>query len=164
MVRDMTRRALLLSNGTTVALGLAGCLGSPRDGQWAMEGTLAVTGAQQFSAPGCSCCGAYATYLREYLETALRETETEDVTAFKRQHGIPAELQSCHTLVLDDYVVEGHVPVEVIATMLTETPAIDGIALPGMPSGSPGMGGTKSGSFTVYALGGGQTGDVYAEI
>jgi hypothetical protein len=48
--------------------------------------------------------------------------------------------------------------------MLEEEPAIDGIALPGMPAGSPGMGGTKSGSFTVYALGGGKTSDVYAEI
>ncbi|QKY18793.1 DUF411 domain-containing protein [Halorubrum sp. CBA1229] len=72
--------------------------------------------------------------------------------------------QSYHTLVLDEYVVEGHVPDEVIAAMLNENPAIDGISLPGMSAGSPGMGGTKSGSFTAYALGGGKTGEVYAEI
>lgn len=164
MNQDMTRRGLLRAGGTTVVLGLAGCLGSPDENQWAIEGTLSVTNAQQFSSPGCNCCGQYVSYLREHLETTLTETEIEDVTALKRRHEIPVELQSCHTLVLDEYVVEGHIPAEVIATMLDEEPAIDGIALPGMPSGSPGMGGTKSGSFTVYALGGGKTGEVYAEI
>jgi hypothetical protein len=164
MNRDVTRRGLLRVGGTTVTLGIAGCLGSSDEDQWAIEGTLSVTNAQQFSSPGCSCCGQYASYLREYLDTTLRETETEDVAAIKRRHDVPTDLQSCHTLVLDEYVVEGHVPAEVIATMLEEEPAIDGIALPGMPAGSPGMGGTKSGSFTVYALGGGKTSDVYAEI
>jgi hypothetical protein len=130
----------------------------------AIEGTLSVTTAQQFNSPGCSCCGQYASYLREYLDTTLTETEPEDVTTIKRRHDIPTELQSCHTLVLDEYVVEGHVPAEVIVTLLDEEPAIDGIALPGMPAGSPGMGGTKSGSLTVYELGGGKTGEMYAEI
>ena len=164
MSRNVTRRGLLRVGGTAVALGIAGCLRSSDEDQWAIEGTLSVTNAQQFSSPGCSCCGQYASYLREYLDATLRETETEDVAALKRRHDVPTDLQSCHTLVLDEYVVEGHVPAEVIATMLEEEPAIDGIALPGMPAGSPGMGGTKSGSFTVYALGGGKTSDVYAEI
>jgi hypothetical protein len=164
MKQDVTRRGLLRAGGTTVALGIAGCLGSPGEDQWAVEGALPVTNAQQFSSPGCSCCGQYASYLREYLDTTLSETEAEDVTAVKRRHDVLTELQSCHTLVLDEYVVEGHVPVEVIAAMFDEAPAIDGIALPGMPAGSPGMGGTKSGSFTVYALGSGRTGEVYAEI
>ncbi|MBX0324949.1 hypothetical protein EGH21_18130 [Halomicroarcula sp. F13] len=164
MSRNVTRRGLLRVGGTAVALGIAGCLRSSDEDQWAIEGTLSVTNAQQFSSPGCSCCGQYASYLREYLDTTLRETETEDVAALKRRHDVPTDLQSCHTLVLDEYVVEGHVPAEVIATLLDEEPAIDGIALPGMPAGSPGMGGTKSGSFTVYALDDGKTGNVYAEI
>ncbi|WP_313696120.1 DUF411 domain-containing protein [Halorarum halobium] len=164
MKRNVTRRGLLRVGGTTVALGVAGCLGSPSEDQWAIEGTLSVTNAQQFSSPGCSCCGQYASYLREYLDTTLQETEAEDVTTLKQQHNIPTELQSCHTLVLDEYVVEGHVPAEVIATLLDEEPAIDGIALPGMPAGSPGMGGSKSDSFIVYALGDGKTDEVYAEI
>ena len=65
---------------------------------------------------------------------------------------------------LDEYVVEGHIPVEVIATVLNEQPEIGGIALPGMPAGSPGMGGTKRGAFTIYAVGGDRTGDVYTEF
>lgn len=164
MRRTLTRRELLRGGGTAAALGIAGCLGASSEEQEGVEGTLAVTNAQQFSSPSCSCCEQYASYLREYLDTTLTETKTDDVAAIKRQHDIPTELQSCHTLVLDEYVVEGHVPAEVIATMIDEKSAIDGIALPGMPAGSPGMGGTKSGSFTVYVLGGGQTDDVYAEI
>jgi hypothetical protein len=159
---DWTRRQLLQAGGATAALGIAGCLGASNEEQWGIEETLTVTNAQQFSSPGCSCCEQYASYLREYLDTPLTETETDELTAVKRRHSVPTELRSCHTLVLDEYVVEGHVPAELIARLLDEQPAIDGIALPGMPAGSPGMGGTKSGSFTVYALGG--ENDVYAEI
>jgi hypothetical protein len=86
------------------------------------------------------------------------------MAALERRHGVPSALRSCHTLVLDEYVVEGHVPAEVIATMLDEEPAIGGIALPGMPAGSPGMGEAKSDTFTVYTLGDSKTGDVYAEM
>jgi hypothetical protein len=162
MGRDWTRRQLLRAGAATAALGIAGCLGASSEEEWGIEGTLAVPSAQQFSSPGCSCCEQYAAYLREYLDTTLTETETADVTAVKRRHSNPPQLRSCHTLVLDEYVVEGHVPAEVIARLLDEEPAIDGIALPGMPAGSPGMGGTKSGSLTVYTIGGGD--DVYAEI
>ncbi|MFC6729121.1 DUF411 domain-containing protein [Natronoarchaeum mannanilyticum] len=58
--------------------------------------------------------------------------------------GVPADLRSCHALVVDGYAVEGHVPAATIATLLEERPAIDGIALPEMPAGSPGMGGEKN--------------------
>lgn len=164
MNRTLTRRRLLGVGGTALALGLAGCVGTPRANRWAIDGTLPVANAQQFSSPSCTCCGAYAQYLQEYLDTPITVTHTEDVTAVKRRYDVPSALQSCHTLVLDGYVVEGHVPAAVIASMLEDAPAIDGIALPGMPAGSPGMGGTKSGPFTVYALGDGKTGDVYVEI
>ncbi|WP_415378918.1 DUF411 domain-containing protein [Halosimplex sp. TS25] len=61
------------------------------------------------------------------------------------------------------YVVEGHVPTAVIATFLDEEPAIDGVALPGMPAGSPGMGGSKRGSFAIHEFDDGQASGVYAE-
>jgi hypothetical protein len=66
MNSDVTRRGLLRVGGATVTLGIAGCLGSSDEDQWAIEGTLSVTNAQQFSSPGCSCCGQYASYVREY--------------------------------------------------------------------------------------------------
>ena len=63
------------------------------------------------------------------------------------------ELQGCHTSFIGDYVVDGHVPVEAINKLLAEHPASKGIALPGMPEGSPGMAGDKAGPFTIYAIG-----------
>ncbi len=67
---------------------------------------------------------------------------TEDVTnlaAVKAENGVPPGLQSCHTALVDGYVVEGHVPVEPILRMLEERPEISGLAVAGMPTGSPGM-------------------------
>ncbi len=65
---------------------------------------------------------------------------------------MPEKLQGCHTMLVDGYVVDGHVPVNVIRKMLSERPAIAGITLPGMPAGSPGMTGYKIGTFTIYAV------------
>jgi hypothetical protein len=61
-------------------------------------------------------------------------------------------MQSCHTTVVGDYFIEGHVPIEAIDKLLSEKPLIDGIALPGKPYGAPGMRGAKTSDFTIYAL------------
>lgn len=164
MSLNWTRRRLLGTGAAALTLWAGGCLGDTTEGAPEFHGTLPVTEAHQYSAPGCSCCHEYATYLRDYLDTPLTETAPDDIATVKRDHGVPTELQSCHTLVLDGYVVEGHVPVEVIAMLFDEQPAIDGIALPGMPSGSPGMGGEQTAPFTIYGLSGGQSGTVYAEM
>ena len=78
---------------------------------------------------------------------------TEDMTAVKEQYGVPDNLKSCHTTIVDGYVVEGHIPAEDVARLLTEKPDIAGIAVPGMPIGSPGM---ESGNYvepyTVFAF------------
>ncbi len=74
------------------------------------------------------------------------DTDVED------RMGVPPDMRSCHTMVIGDYFVEGHVPVEAIRKLLEERPAIKGIALPGMPDGSPGMTGTKAGPFVIYAV------------
>ena len=76
----------------------------------------------------------------------------EDMTSIKQQYHIPEDMLSCHTAVIEDYFVEGHVPVEAIEDMLGEKPDIDGIALPGMPPGSPGMPGEKTGVLEIYAI------------
>jgi hypothetical protein len=62
-----------------------------------------------------------------------------DVDAVKRKHGVPAALHSCHTALVDGYVIEGHVPADVIDQLLRERPKVVGLAVPGMPPGSPGM-------------------------
>jgi len=65
--------------------------------------------------------------------------DQEDLTPVKRQYQVPDELQSCHTAIVDGYVIEGHVPATEMQRLLAERPAIIGLAVPGMPIGSPGM-------------------------
>ncbi len=77
----------------------------------------------------------------------------DDLAPIKDKYNIPRQLQSCHTSIIGDYFVEGHVPVEAIARLIAEKPDIAGIALPGMPSGSPGMPGAKQGTWTIQAVG-----------
>ena len=70
----------------------------------------------------------------------------------KEKYNIPIEMQSCHTTILDKYFIEGHVPIEAINKLLKEKPDIDGIALPGMPIGTPGMPGKKEEPYIIYQL------------
>jgi hypothetical protein len=73
----------------------------------------------------------------------------EDIGAVKDDLGVPVDQRSCHTNQVEGYFVEGHVPVEAIAALLAEAPEVDGIALAGMPSGSPGMPGEQLEPFVV---------------
>lgn len=108
-----------------------------------------------FYSPTCSCCQEYLPYLkRNGFE--VEQKPTRDMLSIKEKYQIPPEMESCHTSVIDNYFVEGHMPVEVIKKLLEEKPEIDGITLPGMPAGSPGMGGVKKESFEIHALTNGQ--------
>ena len=86
------------------------------------------------------------------------EVETHDVAGWgalatiRAQHGVPAELAGCHTAVIDGYVVEGHVPASAIRRMLEDRPPIMGLAVPGMPVGSPGMKGPNPERYSVLAI------------
>jgi len=102
--------------------------------------------------PECGCCEGYAGYLRAHgFKVTVRASN--DLAEISRKAGIPPDLQGCHTAFIEKYVVDGHVPVEVINKLRAEQPAIKGITLPGMPQGSPGMSGKKTGPFTIYAVG-----------
>ncbi len=102
--------------------------------------------------PNCGCCTAYGHYL-EQNGFKITVKNTPNLTAIKRQHGVPEALEGCHTLLVGGYVVEGHVPVTVVNRLLSERPAIKGVSLPGMPEGSPGTGGTKSEPFEIHEIG-----------
>src|SRR5262245_49896639 len=104
--------------------------------------------------PQCTCCTGHAEYLDE-SGFEVQVVETFDLPAVKREHGVPEALEGCHTILVDGYVVEGHMPADVIKRLLNEKPAIKGISLPGMPMGWPGMAGAKTGPFTVYEIGDG---------
>ena len=91
-----------------------------------------------FKTATCGCCVAWV----EHLEAAgfrVRAEDVADLAEVKRRHGVPAKLQACHTAVVEGYVVEGHVPASDVKRLLAERPPVAGIAVPGMPHGSPGM-------------------------
>jgi hypothetical protein len=99
----------------------------------------------------CGCCGVHSNYLKNKgLDHEI--INMEDVSPIKEEYGVPSALQSCHTIILGDYFVEGHMPTEAIEKLITEKPDIAGIALPGMPEGSPGMPGNKRGEWIIYAV------------
>jgi hypothetical protein len=102
--------------------------------------------------PSCTCCEGYAQYL-DQNGFKVDVKPTNDLAEISRKAGIPEDLQGCHTSFVGPYVVDGHVPVETIRKLLDEKPAIVGLTLPGMPPGSPGMYGEKTGPLTVYAIG-----------
>lgn len=116
-----------------------------------------------YKTPACGCCGVYVTYLRKQ-GFAVKVEDMSSLSSIKSKYNIPSEMESCHTTVAGNYVIEGHVPVEVINKLLTEKPDIKGIAIPGMPAGSPGMPGTKQGQFTVYSITGTSNTPIYTKI
>jgi hypothetical protein len=104
-----------------------------------------------YKSPTCTCCHEWEEYL-EQSGFSVHSIPTVDMSRIKDQMGVPESAWSCHTAVVDGYVVEGHVPVAAILDLMSGRPDIDGIALPGMPAGSPGMPGAKAGPFEVLAL------------
>lgn len=90
-----------------------------------------------YRSPTCGCCSNWVGYVQEHGYTVTVE-DVQDMAAIKAEHNVPESTWSCHTALIDGYVVEGHVPVEDIERLLRERPDVAGIAAPGMPTGSPG--------------------------
>jgi hypothetical protein len=91
-----------------------------------------------YMSPQCGCCGVWVDYVKEYgFEPEMRHVT--DMGEVKRTFRIPWQISSCHTALVNGYVVEGHVPGEDIRRLLAEAPQAHGLAVPGMPIGSPGM-------------------------
>ncbi len=99
------------------------------------EETTAIT---VYRSPTCSCCGKWLEHLKQN-NFAIKDVLTEDMKATKIKYGVSDEMASCHTAIVDGYVVEGHVPANDIRAMLKTKPKVVGIAVPQMPSGTPGM-------------------------
>lgn len=88
--------------------------------------------------PGCGCCDGWADHVRG-AGFPVRVIESADVFSLKQRLGVPVDLSSCHTAEVDGYVIEGHVPAAAVKRLLAERPVGIGLAVPGMPAGSPGM-------------------------
>jgi hypothetical protein len=142
---------MLVVSSTAIAIARPALTASPL-----REGKL-------FKNPQCNCCEGYADYLRQNSYT-VTVTPTNDLAEMDRKAGIPESLEGCHTMFIGDYFVGGHVPVEALAKLLGEQPAIKGITLPGMPAGSPGMVGEKQEPFTIYGIAKDGTSSVYMKI
>jgi len=104
-----------------------------------------------FKTPSCGCCYGYILFLEE-KKFKVKQTDMRSLHTIKKKYNIPVEMQSCHTTIMGKYFIEGHVPFEAVDKLLKDQPDIDGIALPGMPIGTPGMPGDKDELYIIYQL------------
>lgn len=162
-----TRVALPLVLALPLALGA--CTGAPVAPGWTFKpvdppanvpAAPAVTAkvVEVFRSPTCTCCHEWEAYMAA-LGWTVRSTEVADLAQVKLERGLPEAAWSCHTAVIDGYLVEGHVPIAAIEDLLRQRPDIDGVALPDMPAGSPGMPGPQEAPFVVLSVDGGELGE-----
>jgi len=112
-----------------------------------------------YKSPTCGCCSKWVDHMRA-SGFEVTATNVEDMAAVKQKYGVPDKAGSCHTSVVGDYVIEGHVPADVVKRLLAERPKLVGLATPGMPASAPGMdipgqpytivGFDRAGQLTVY--------------
>jgi len=140
---------------------------NPRKGKWLFgllgvvvligAGGLAMTttsGAADivvYKSPTCGCCSNWVDHLKQ-AGFSVEVHQRQDMASVKSELGVPRQFQSCHTAKVGDYVVEGHVPADLIKRMLAEHPPIRGLAVPGMPMGSPGMDGPRKDPYDVLTF------------
>ena len=91
-----------------------------------------------YKSPTCGCCGSWADHLRKAGFTVV-ENKRDDMDGIKSQYGVPDRLASCHTAIVDGYIIEGHVPATDVERLLKERPNVVGLTAPGMPMNAPGM-------------------------
>ncbi|HUQ48930.1 MAG TPA: DUF411 domain-containing protein [Gemmatimonadaceae bacterium] len=141
---------------TVAAVPVGTVAADPRD---ASNGELIPI--KVYKDPNCGCCKEWVKHL-EANGFKVETMDMPDMSMVKQKYGVKPEMEACHTATVGNYVVEGHVPADLIKQMLKEKPAIAGLGVPGMPQGSPGMEGAtkerynvltfdRAGRTTVYA-------------
>jgi len=129
MNNKMTVRRLRKPLAASILMALAACSNAAQAATYNM-----------FRDPNCGCCLSWAAHVEEGMGASVTTTNSDDMAAVKTDLGVPIELRSCHTMEVEGYVIEGHVPAEAIDRLLSERPeGVSGLAVPGMPVGSPGM-------------------------
>jgi hypothetical protein len=114
----------------------------------AMEANPVIT---VYKDPNCGCCAKWVKHLAANGFVTMVH-DSSDMDAVKKNMRVPADLQSCHTALVDRYVIEGHVPASDIKKLLASKEKVQGLAAPGMPMGSPGMEGSSSDPYDVIAF------------
>lgn len=123
----------------------------------------ALPKALVYKTPSCGCCSLWVDHMREAgFEVDARDLN--DIIPVKIDAGVPPRMSSCHTTLIDGYVVEGHIPAEHVKRLLEERPDVVGIAVPGMPIGSPGMEGIGARPYQVLSWDRQGNVEVYAEV
>ena len=140
----------LLKRWTTWA-GLAGMLALTAAAHNSGPAPIEVT---VWKSPTCGCCSKWVDHMRASGFTVVTH-DTVNVDPVKKRLGVPADMVSCHTAVVNGYVIEGHVPAADIQKLLRDKPKVTGLAVPGMVAGSPGMEGGRSDPYAVVTFGGG---------
>jgi hypothetical protein len=117
------------------------------------ESDLGTRDITVYRSPSCNCCGAWVEHMRKNGFNIQADIKTDDVDAIKQKYNLPPELASCHTAIIDGYVMEGHIPADDIKNFLQRKPSVRGLAVPGMVIGTPGMesGDTKQ-PFTIMTF------------
>ncbi len=137
-----TRRAVLAGTGAVLLAGPAGAQALPQTLPHVQARPQvhpqALPRVVVTKDPTCGCCTAWAEHLRE-AGFPVEVVETAEINRVKTRLGVPAALASCHTAEVGGYVLEGHVPAAEVKRLLAERPQAQGLAVPGMPMGSPGM-------------------------
>ncbi len=131
LVKIFRVRRTVAAAAVVIALGWAGSV-------WTAAQTTAKPQMTVYKSSTCGCCSKWVEHMQAN-GFEVKAINVDDVDKVKTAQGVPASAASCHTALVNGYVVEGHVPADAVLKMLKEKPAIAGIAVPGMPIGSPGM-------------------------
>jgi hypothetical protein len=145
----MNRRGFVIRVAGLVATGVAGTRLAAQVAGLSVKPTPLTV----YKSSSCGCCAQWVDYVRANgFETTVHDEE--DMDTIKAQLGVPAGVRSCHTALVGKYLIEGHVPAPDIQRLVVEQPSVTGLAVPGMPSGTPGMApsGAKVAGFEVVAF------------
>ncbi len=133
------------------ALGVIGIIAAGILGAGCTEAPAQATEVVVYKSASCGCCKDWIRHLQAN-GFAVKAYNVVDLAEVKRTNGVSPHLASCHTARVGGYVIEGHVPAQDIKRLLAERPAVAGLAVPGMPAGSPGMEGPRKDPYNVYAF------------
>ncbi len=147
LTETASRRAFLTKLAQAAGLLIATPLLATRLRAEALIATAPVT-MMVYKDPGCGCCKEWIKHMQKAGFVVTSE-DTTKMDAMKIKLGVPGALASCHTAIVGDYLVEGHVPADVVLKLLKEKPNARGLAVPGMPNGSPGMEGPTKDKYNV---------------
>lgn len=159
-----SRWSVVAGVAAAVAVGAGAfmAVGSGDDGTDVSTGAEAAAGEMVvYRSPACGCCTAWVEHMRE-AGFQVRVEDRTDLAPVKDRMGVPADLSSCHTARVGGYVIEGHVPAADVRRLLEEEPDVKGLAVPGMPVGSPGMEGPNPERYSVVAFDGEGGREVFA--